>query len=112
MNGRAIGRVGLALCVVLVVSACGQRREVQRFDGQVFRASISQGEERRDFVVQVGPETGSYLGAVEAARFEANRFCIERFGRSDHRWEVGPGTPDTAIPRRAEARVFSGQCRP
>lgn len=75
-----------------------------------FKASLSKGDDSRDFAVSVrGGDNG--LGAVrETVRFTATRYCLPVFGGSDVDWVIDPATQDWAFTRDGEDMVFQGRC--
>ena len=79
----------LGLC--LTMAACGGtvdrlrpggfdrpvRSERVSFDGFFFRSRVRHtSEDRRNFSVEVRKAEGSLKGAVEAAQFEATKYCL------------------------------------
>ncbi|MDD9922036.1 MAG: hypothetical protein OXQ92_07125 [Boseongicola sp.] len=107
--------VGL-LCVVLILSGCGLR---ERFfgggGGQAsatlpFRAQLSRGDDRRDISVRVSAEGASLDDVRESVRFQATRYCVTNYGRSDTKWAIDPATNDWAFVRAGGDMIFTGRC--
>ena len=105
-------RVGMALLVsVVALSACGPDDDDILFDGQFFRAKLKSERSTPDeFVVTTSPVSASLLGAREAARYEATVYCVNRFGRSDIVWAVGPDDPDEQMPISNDTLTLQGRC--
>ena len=113
-------RIITALCLVAAVSACGAvggggggglRGDTVEIDGVQFRGNAdSSRESRQRFVASVGGASESLEGAVEAARLQGIRHCIEFFGTSDIAWDVGPDTPRDALIVENDTLTFVGTC--
>lgn len=91
--------VAAALCLA-GLAACGPRGPVYLFEGQeyAFRA-VSASEDDRSFIASAKEAAGREAGALQAARFAATEYCLDRFGGSDILWAgQDPGTPDVAAP--------------
>jgi hypothetical protein len=95
----------------LALTACGPDDDDILFDGQFFRASIDTDRATRDqFTVTARPVSASLIGAREAARYEATVYCVNRYGRSDIIWTVGPDSPDEQLPISNDTLTLQGRC--
>ncbi|MFK7743465.1 MAG: hypothetical protein AB8B47_00315 [Roseobacter sp.] len=95
-----------------VLTACGPDADDILFDGEFFRTKIkTERGSRQNFVVTARPVQASLEGAREAARYEATVYCVNRYGRSDIIWAVGPDSPDEELPISGDTLTFEGQCR-
>ena len=100
--------------VAVVLSGCSSVRE--RFFGSQadrtlpYRASLTKGEDRRDFLVRVVAGGASVAAVRESVRFPATRYCLETFGGSDALWVRDPGTGDWAFTRDGQDMIFRGRC--
>jgi hypothetical protein len=105
--------VGIVMAGVLLgLSACGPDDEDVLFDGHFYRSDISTSRDARDvFSVTARPVSASLAGAREAARYEATIYCVNRYGRSDILWTVGPESPDEALPIANDTLTLSGRCQ-
>jgi hypothetical protein len=80
---------GIVLCLALAatLAACTSREAPILFDGQVYKAKASRvSDDDRTVQITVQAAAGREVGALQAARYEANRYCLERFGGSDLAW--------------------------
>lgn len=95
----------------LTLAACGPDADDILFDGQFFRTKIdTRRGARADFIVTARPVSASLLGAREAARYEATIYCVNRYGRSDMTWVVGPDSPDDALTINGDTLSLQGSC--
>ena len=78
--------------------------------GLPYRASLSRGQDRRNFTVSVRAGGVGVAEARESARFPATRYCIETYGASDIDWLIDPATQDWAFARDGQTMVFQGRC--
>ena len=79
------------------------------FDGYYFSSKLSRSKlDDRSFDLTVRRANRSLLGAREAGRYEATRFCIKNFGTSDIKWVLGPD--DQSIGLTGKVLKLSGQC--
>ncbi|MCV6593415.1 MAG: hypothetical protein OIF48_10715 [Silicimonas sp.] len=78
--------------------------------GLPYSASLTRGEDRRDFTVEVNAVGADLSEARESARFPATRYCIETYGASDVDWVIDPATGDWAVSRSDRGLVVSGRC--
>lgn len=103
----------LVLASVLALAACGKNDNSPSFDGQDFRAKLSKIDKQRDqFSVVVSPVSSSLVGAREAGRYEAIKYCIAQFGTSDIVWVNGPDTEDNRLTISDDKLEFRGACAP
>ncbi|MFW2586871.1 hypothetical protein [Sagittula sp. SSi028] len=115
--GKAVVRIGLCVVLVASVAACGQapnfgRTQTATFDGQSFRASAKGDKtDRTMFVATAHNPAKSLDGAVQAASYQAVKYCITTYGTSDIDWTVGPDTPPAQLPVSDQVLRLSGQCR-
>jgi hypothetical protein len=99
------------LVMAAALAACGPDDDDLLFDGQFYRAKLSTDRGARDlFTVTVSPVSKSLVGAREAARYEATVYCVNRYGRSDIDWTVGPDTPDEELVIVNDTLTFQGRC--
>ena len=103
-------RAALALLGLAVLAACASGDEYRpSFDGHYFRAKLAaERDVRQNFLVTVQPVSASQTGAREAARFEAVKYCIKRYGTSDILWSQGPDAASLAT--SADTATFRGAC--
>ena len=105
--------LGLATCSFLIVMGCSNPFELEEnkvsFDGYYFSSKLSRNKsDNRSFDLKVRRANRSLLGAREAGRYEATRFCIKNFGTSDIKWVLGPD--DQSIGLTGKVLKLSGQC--
>lgn len=103
-----------AICVTAAVAltACGPDADDILFEGEFFRTKLkTERGSRQSFVVTAKPVQASLLGAREAARYEATVYCVNRYGRSDIIWAVGPDSPDEELQIDQDTLILTGQCR-
>jgi hypothetical protein len=107
MRGLAI----LSVAAALALTGCGPDDDDILFDGQYFRSNVSTSRDARDeFTVTARPVSASLAGAREAARYEATIYCVNRYGRSDIIWTVGPDSPDEALTIENDTLTLAGRC--
>ena len=93
--------LGLSILVVFSFAACERAKGTLGAQGYAYEGAIFKGKLNRDrddrakFSVTVRGANRGVQGALEAARIEANRYCIEQYGNSAILWE-GQG-PDTDV---------------
>ena len=63
----------------------------------LYRADLDRGEDRRDYTVRVQNKGAGVAEVRESVRFQATRYCLDRFGGSDALWEIDPVTGDWAF---------------
>lgn len=90
----------------------GLRGAQNELDGTRFRTRIGGNrDDRRAFVTATRGAGRNLVGAVEAGRVEAVRFCLMRFGGSEIAWAQGPDRPIEQIALDGSgALVLSGRC--
>jgi hypothetical protein len=103
-------RVLVLVAVAIALVGCGPDEDAISFDGQFFKARVKDLDERHKFVVTASPVSASLLGAREAARYEATKYCVNNYGSSAIRWDVGPDDPDTAMPISNNTLTLQGTC--
>ena len=104
-----VKRWGIILALALV--ACGPKEDDVSFDGQFFRSSIdTERGSRHQFIVSARPVSQSLEGAREAARYEATVYCINRYGSSAIKWDVGPDSPDESLTIVDDTLRLQGEC--
>ena len=102
-------------CIALALSGCGIRERLFGSAGQAdrtlpYRASLSKGEDRRDFAVSVRAGGATVAQVRESVRFPATRYCLTTFGGSDTRWAMDPRSGDWAFSRDGQDMIFRGRC--
>lgn len=103
----------LILIAATLAGCASFREERQTFDGQVYRAKAKKtGDDRANFVAEIGPVSSSLSGAREAGRYEGTRYCIENYGTSKIRWTVGPDTDPAQLVVQNDKLTFQGRCTP
>ena len=114
------------LSLILTLSSCGVARNAAgalgvgkaaakrtdvEIDGTRFRAKIStEREDKRSFLVTGTPFAVNPEGAVEAAQYEATRYCLLTYGGSDIEWTIGPKTPVEELPVENDVVQLDGRC--
>jgi hypothetical protein len=98
------------LALALVAAACSPYDPVT-FDGYAVDARLKAGADKRDMAITVRREEGiSFATLKEAARYEATRHCIDRYGASDTDWEIDVQTGDWAFTEAEGRLTFRGRC--
>ena len=105
--------MGLATCSFLIIVGCSNPLELEEnkvsFDGYYFSSKLTRNKlDDRSFDLKVRRANRSLLGAREAGRYEATRFCIKNYGTSDIKWVLGPD--DQSIGLTGKVLKLSGQC--
>ena len=105
--------MGSATLSFLIIVGCSNPLELEEnkvsFDGYYFSSKLSRSKlDDRSFDLTVRRANRSLLGAREAGRYEATRFCIKNFGTSDIKWVLGPD--DQSIGLTGKVLKLSGQC--
>jgi len=114
-GGWHIMRAGL-VGLVLAGAGCNNsllwNQEAVRFDGIEFRQKSAAVDRKtpKQFEVSVRPVSASLDGAREAAKYEATRYCITKYGNSDLKWETDPD--GEALPVRDDTLILRGRCDP
>lgn len=97
-----------ACCVSL--AACSDKDAIA-FEGYVFKAKVkTERADRAAMIVTVSPAAQSIDGAREAGRYEAIRYCIRHFGKSEIDWTYGPDAPVEGLQVSGDALIFQGRC--
>ena len=115
-----MARAALPLSLVLALAGCGN------FGGGLFglgglygdgggadlpyRAKVSRGAEKRNFVASVNAGGVGIDDVRESVRFGVTRYCIRNFGGSDAEWAVNRATCDWLVTRDGADMVFEGRC--
>lgn len=95
----------------LGVGSSAVNRTTVEADGVRFRARTTvTSDDRRDFDATAEPFAANPEGAVEAARYQATRYCLLTFGGSDTAWTVGPDTPPEELSVEDDTVTLSGRC--
>jgi len=106
----------LTVMVATMAAGCARLREGGanrnvEFEGQRFRANLSSpGEDRREMVITVTPVAVNPEAAQEAGRFEATKYCLNRYGGSDTEWTVGPDLPVERLVVVDDTITLQGRC--
>ena len=105
--------IGLATSSFLMMTGCSNPFELEEnkvsFDGYYFSSKLSRSRlDDRSFDLTVRRANRSLLGAREAGRYEAIRFCIKNFGTSDIKWVLGPD--DQSVGLTGKVLKLNGQC--
>ena len=105
--------IGLLTWSFLILVGCSNPLEPEEnkvtFDGYYFSSKLTQNRlDDRSFDLTVRRANRSLLGAREAGRYEATRFCIKNFGTSNIKWVSGPD--DQSIGLTGKVLKLSGQC--
>ena len=112
---RHIAIAGLALATLVGCDKVKDLREGRRgveFDGQIFRSRIETVEgDRQQFVITVPNPAKSLIGAREAGRYAATKYCITNYGASDVIWTNGPDVEDGALVLGEGMLTFRGRCK-
>ncbi|NNE53571.1 MAG: hypothetical protein HKN30_14355 [Sulfitobacter sp.] len=96
---------------VLVLTGCGNNDDRILFDGHYYRTKVKKVDGQIDvFTVQIRDVSQSLEGARQAGRFAGTEYCVENYGSSDIKWEVGPDTPDAELQIVDNRLIFSGVC--
>ena len=105
--------IGAALSCLVMVSACGISDNRPAFDGHQYRAKLSKvNKQRDDFRVTVSDVSKSLIGAREAGRFEATKYCVAEFGSSNVVWVNGPDAEDGGLVIKDGKLELRGACAP
>ena len=110
---RAKVRIGAALAVLTAVTGCGDvlwNQEKVLFEGVEYKhkSSAVSRDDKRSFEVQVRPVSASMVGAREAGKYEGTRYCIQNYGNSDIKWQVGPDSQ--VLPVENDTLTLRGRC--
>ncbi|NRB03792.1 MAG: hypothetical protein HRU30_11070 [Rhodobacteraceae bacterium] len=96
------------------MSGCSRDRDRVAFEGVEFRskASFVDRKDRTAFEISVRPFSASAEGAREAGRYEATRYCVERYGTSDIIWTAGPDDAAEDLLVEGDTLNLAGTCNP
>ena len=108
------GMLVMLLLAALLISGCSRDRDRVAFDDVEFRSKASSVDRknRAAFEVSVRPFSASADGAREAGRYEATRYCIERYGTSDIIWTAGPDAEAENLVVEGDTLALAGTCNP
>ena len=114
---KRLGRVMLVGAALGMVAGCGSLKNLTQpsskrvlFEGLYYPARLSPNrDDRKAFTVTVNRAAQGIEGAREAGRYEATRYCIEIYGRSDATWTVGPDTEGLAVVD--DQLILAGRCK-
>ena len=102
----------MILISAFLLTACGPDEDDILFDGHYFKTKLkTQRKAPLDFTVTAYPASASLLGARESARYEATIYCVNKYGRSDIIWTLGPVSPDEKLVISENTLIFKGSCR-
>lgn len=90
----------IAILPIMFCVACGEsyKDNQHAFDGVKFSASLKAEKNAPEaFSLRVKKAAKSVVGAREAGRYEATKYCVEKFGTSDIAWIMGPDSPDLEL---------------
>lgn len=93
-------RCWIAILLIMFCVSCGESYTDNQhaFDGVKFSASLKVEKDAPEaFSLRVKKATKSVVGAREAGRYEATKYCVEKFGTSDIAWIMGPDSPDLEL---------------
>ncbi|MGR3803574.1 hypothetical protein [Marinibacterium profundimaris] len=105
-----------ALVAVTVTGGCSSgffsSREAVLFDGIDFRrkAKTPDRNDRKSFQVTVRPVSASMSAARRAGKYEGTSYCINNFGNSDIKWQIGPEAE--VVPVENDTLTLVGRCNP
>ena len=109
---------GIAGCSVLrsgagrlgIGSGSARKANVE-VDGTRYRArAIASKADRRDITVTVTPVATNPEAALDAARYQATRYCLLTYGGSDTVWTVGPDQSLAQLPVVNDSVTLQGRC--
>jgi hypothetical protein len=115
---KRVSLLGLSLLVVMSVASCERAKGTLGAQGYAYEGAIFKGklnrhrDDRSKFSVSVRGASRGVAGALEAARIEANRYCIEQYGNTAILWEgQGPDTdPEGVTLSDGGILSLSGRC--
>ena len=93
-------RFFIALSIFITFVSCGERYQDNQvsFDGVRFRSSLKTlPKDKLAFLVVVRDAEKSIKGALEAGRYEATKYCIEKLSTSDIDWDISPDANDLTL---------------
>lgn len=109
-----VTRLILISCMATLLSGCsffnfGDSEGVAA-SALPFKASLTKGEDPRDFAIFVRAGDNGIEAVRETVRFTATRYCLPVYGGSDVDWMIDPATLDWAFSRDGDDMVFNGRC--
>lgn len=126
IHGRRTVRFALAATLVLATASCGAVRNTAgalgfgqaaanrtqlEDNGIRYRARTSaERDDKRSFTATASPVAPDPEGAVDAAVYQATRYCILTYGGSDTEWITGPDTPVEELPIEDNTVSLTGRC--
>ena len=90
----------IAILPIVFCFSCGEnyKNNKHAFDGVEFSTFFKiEKDDPKNFSLRVRKASKSLVGAREAGRYEAIKYCVERFGTSDIAWKDGPESPDIEL---------------
>ena len=95
---RSAALAGLAALALAGCDSLRRDRGDPAFDGVYFAANLSADETNpHNFTIAVKDARKSLVGAREAGRYEANKYCIKYYGNSEKTWTRGPDATDPQL---------------
>ncbi len=99
-----------AACLAMLCS-CGERGDRVLFDGAEFRTSSKKvTKDHQEFEVTVRRASQTVQGAIEAAKYEATRYCVLTFGSSELEWADGATLDPASIELSSDVLALRGRC--
>ncbi len=115
-RGHRLALGTLFVAVLLLSAGCVNRKDrLITFDGIYFKARTGAVDKKvslADFTTTIQGVSRSLDGARQAGRYEATKYCIEKYGTSKVKWSVGPDTPVDRLSVNEDTLTFSGRCNP
>lgn len=119
-------RIFVIVALMLSLASCGlvrntagrlgigsgsARKANVEVDGTRYRArAIASKADRRDITVTVTPVATNPEAALDAARYQATRYCLLTYGGSDTVWTVGPDQSLAQLPVVNDSVTLQGRC--
>lgn len=119
-------RLSLMCALALSLTACSKlqgaagavgvgsgsaNRSHLEIDGVRYKAKTkADSADKRDFAVTATPLGANPDAAIEAAEYQATRYCLLTYGGSDKDWVQGPDTPLSQLPISDNSVTLSGRC--
>ena len=119
-------RILILIAVVFSLASCGVARNVGgrlglgsgsaskasvEAEGIRFKARASASkEDRRMIDVTVTPFAVNPEASLEAARYQATRYCLLTYGGSDTDWTISPDTPPDQLQVIDDTVTLRGRC--
>lgn len=112
-----MARLLILLALITATAACDRIQNLRpgssraEFDGVRFRAKLSTPtDDKRDILITVTPVAVNPEAALEAGRYEATKYCLNRYGGSDTAWTVGPDQPVEDLQVTDDTITLRGRC--